>query len=46
MKSPIPEAQNAGAFQIQFPVCGANFSNNILITQVTINERKTELESS
>ena len=33
MKSPTPEALCVeGVFQIQSPICGVNFSNNILIT--------------
>ena len=27
-------------FQIQFPICSANFSNNISINQASVNERK------
>ena len=47
MKSPIPEAKCAkGVFQIQSPICGVNFSNNISITQVSVNERKTNLTGS
>ena len=41
MKSPTPEAKcGKGAFQIQSPICGVYFSNNISITQIKINERK------
>ena len=41
MKSPTPEAKCAkGVFQIQSPICGVNFSNNISITQVKVNERE------
>ena len=41
MKSPTPEGKCAeGVFQIQSPICGVNFSNNISITQVRVNERK------
>ena len=41
MKSPTPEVKCAkGVFQIQSPICGVNFSNNISITQVRVNERK------
>ena len=41
MKSPTPEVKRAkGVFQIQSPICGDNFSNNISITQVRVNERK------
>ena len=41
MKSPIPEAKCAkGVFQIQSPICGVKFSNNISITQFRVNERK------
>ena len=47
MKSPSPEVECAeGVLQIQSPVCGVNFSNNILTTQVRINETETELEST
>ena len=47
MKSPSPEAEYAeGVLQIQSPVCGVNFSNNILTTQVRINETETEFEST
>ena len=35
-----------GVLQIQSPVCGVIFSNNILPTQVSINETETELEST
>ena len=43
-ESPTPEAQRAeGVFQIQSPVYGANFLNNRSITQVRVNERKTNL---
>ena len=41
MKSPTLEAKCAkGVFQTQPPTCDVNFSNNISITQVRINERK------
>ena len=44
MKSPTLEAKCAeGVFQIQSPICGVNFSNDILTTQVRVNERKTNL---
>ena len=33
-------------FQSQSPSCGANFSNNISITQVRVNERKNNLTRS
>ena len=47
MKSPTPEAKCAeGVFQSQSPICGANFSNNISMTQVSVNERKTNLTRS
>ena len=47
MKSPTPEAQCAeGVFQIQFPICGVYFSNNISIPLARVNKRKTELEST
>ena len=46
MKSPTPEVQCAeGAFQIQSPICGVNFSNNISIIRVRVNERESELDS-
>ena len=44
MKSPTTEAWCAGVFQIQFPVCGVNSSNNISMTQVRVNEKETELD--
>ena len=38
MKSSTPEAQCAeDVFQIQSPICGVNFSNNVLIIQVRFN---------
>ena len=41
LKSPTREAKFAkDIFQIQSPICGVNFSNNISITQVRLNERK------
>ena len=41
MKSPTPQAECAKAvFQIQSPICSANLSNNISITQVKVNDRK------
>ena len=41
MKSPTPEAKYAkGVFQIQSPICGVNFSNDISITLVRVSERK------
>ena len=41
MKSPTSEDKCAkGVFQIQSPICGVNFSNNISITQVSVNERR------
>ena len=47
MKSPTPEAKYAkGVFQIQSPTCGLNFSNNISMTQVRVNERKNKLDSN
>ena len=47
MKSPPIEAYCAeGVFQIQSPICGINFSNTILITQVRINEREIDLDST
>ena len=44
MKSPTAEAKCAKCvFQIQSPIFVVNFSNNISITQVRVNERKTNL---
>ena len=44
MKPPTPEAKCAkGVFQVQPPICGFNFSNNISITQVRVNEKKPNL---
>ena len=44
MKSTTPEAQYAeGVFQIQPPICGVYFPNNISILQVRVNKRETEL---
>ena len=41
MKLPTSETKCAeGVFQIQSPICGINFSNNVSITQVRVNERK------
>ena len=46
MKSTTPEAlYREGVFQIQSNICGVTFSDNILITQLRINERETELVS-
>ena len=43
MRSQTPEALSAeGAFQIQLPICGINFSINISIPQVKVNMRETE----
>ena len=45
MKSPTPEAQcTEGVFQIQSPICDVYFSNNILILQVSVNKKETELD--
>ena len=33
-----------GLFQIQSPICGVKFSNNILTSQVKIKEKETELD--
>ena len=47
MKYPTQEAQCAeGIFQIQTPICGVNFSNNISIPQVRVKKRETELDST
>ena len=44
MKFPTSEAWCVeGVFQIQSPVCGVNFLNNILLTQVRISENKLNL---
>ena len=44
MKSQTLKAQCAeGVFQIQSTICGVNFSNTISITQIRVNERKTNL---
>ena len=44
MISPAPEAKCAkSVFQIQSPICGVDFSNNMSITQVRVNERKNNL---
>ena len=44
MKFPTPEALCAeGVSQIQSPICGVNCSNNISVTQVSINDRKINL---
>ena len=41
MKPLTPEAKGAkGVFEIQSPICGVNFSKNISITQVRVNDRK------
>ena len=43
MKSSPEETQCAkGVFQIQPPISGANFSNNISTPQVRVNMRETE----
>ena len=39
----LTQCYSEPVFQIQFPICGVNFSNNILMTQVRVNERETEL---
>ena len=46
MKYPTPEAYCAGVFQIQSPICGVNFSNNISTPQLRANKRETELDST
>ena len=44
MKCLTPEVQRAeGVFQSQSHICGVNFSNNISIIQVRVNEGKTNL---
>ena len=43
MKSKTPETScDEGVFQIQSPVCGVDFSNNIVLPKVRINDRETE----
>ena len=47
MKSSTSEAQCAeGVFQIQFPICGVYFPNNISILKVRVNKMETELDSA
>ena len=47
MKSPTPETQYAeGAFQIQPPIYGVYFTNNISILQVRVNKSEAELDST
>ena len=42
-----PEEKCAeGAFQIQSPIYGVNFSQNISIPQVRVNKSETELDST
>ena len=41
---PTPEAYwTEGFFQIQAPNCGDNFSNNVSMTKVRVNDRKTNM---
>ena len=41
MKSSIPEKKCAKAvFQIQSPICGIHFSNDLSTTKDRVNERK------
>ena len=41
MKSPTTKAKCAkGICEIQSPICGVYFSNNISIAQVRVNDRK------
>ena len=41
MKSPTQEEKCVeGVFQIQSPICGVNFSNNISTTQIRVSQRK------
>ena len=43
MKSPPPEADCAkGVFQIQMPISGVNFSNNMSKLQARVNMSETE----
>ena len=47
MKCPTLEAHYAeDIFQIQSPICGVYFSNNMWIPQVRVNKRETELDLS
>ena len=42
MKSPTPEVKcTKSVFQIQSPICGVNFSNNLSINQVSSIRGKT-----
>ena len=42
MKSPTPETKfTKSVFQIQSPICGVNFSNNLSINQVSSIRGKT-----
>ena len=45
MKSPTPEAKCAyDVLEIQLSICCVNFLNNILITQVRVNEGNNSLD--
>ena len=47
MESPTLEEKCAkGVFQIQSPICGVNVSSSISITQVRVNEREKQLDST
>ena len=44
MKSPTPEVKcTKSVFQIQSPICGVNFSNNLSVNQVSSMRGKTNL---
>ena len=44
MKSPTPESCcEEGVFQIQYHISDVNFSSNTSISQVSVNEWKTNL---
>ena len=47
MKSPLLEAECAkGVFQIQPPISGVNFSNNMSVPQTRVNMNETEHDTT
>ena len=47
MKSPPPEAESSkGAFQIQPPISGVNFSNNVTVPKAIVNMSETEHDTT
>ena len=46
MKSPQRRHSEKGVFQIHSSVSGLNFSNNISVTQVRLNMRETERDTT